>query len=287
MMDDGLNLRALPTIDALYGAAYDQRADASAPVRKLIVCATPRSSSYYLAQLAHSAGCGLPLEYFQTGAEQELAARLQVRPGDRDFTTDEYLDAVMQARSFNGIFATKLLHGQLRRLGRDVLGKRLFDGAVVVYLTRRNLAAQAVSITLASLTGNWHGHAGQGLAPGRFSDDMLLQRLKRALRNLANDEASFRYFFAAERISPICLFQEDLVASPATAIAAIADSLGQPFDPGQLLAAASSVSAYKDNEDLRRHLKEDILPRLDGYGHVLRSGRWSRIVKRKLGRPAH
>ncbi len=275
-------MKQVPTLAELTGAGYDQPADGPGPDRKLIICATPRSSSYYLTKLVYSAQCGLPLEYFHPGVEQRLASRLNVKPGNHDFSSPEYLNALLSARCFDGTFATKLLYMQLRRLCRGGLGNRLFDGAVVVYLTRRDLAAQAISYASASLTDNWFGTSYQTPDKVVPSDKMLTITLKRSIQTLSANEAAFRRFFSSEKIIPIHVFQEDVVDNPHQTVASIATALGRPFKKEDLATATSSLSAYKDHEDLRRRLREDIYPRLEGYSVMRDHAHWTRKLQRKL-----
>lgn len=148
------------------------------PSRRLVICSTPRSGSYLLCRQMINAGLGLPTEYFRERTIARLSGRWGVNAGDDDGYVRE-----LEARrtTENGVFAAKLQWQQLAAHPR--LRERLLAPAdLLVFLYRRDVAAQAVSWQVSLATGLWSFDA----TVGPRAPDVTLEDAGQAIR-LANE----------------------------------------------------------------------------------------------------
>lgn len=209
-----------PTPAQMRDAEYDTRADGQ-PSRKLVVCAAPRASSKRLARLLFGAGIGVPLEYFNTTTAPPLMARWQVRRQD-------YLEALFQRRTVNGIFATNLQFPQIRSWSSVQDFARLLEGATVIHLVREDKLAQAASLATCMVTGRWGFE--EKVEEKKYGTWRLKMAARKAMRIIAEDEGLWRDWFAAQQISPVRLATEQVNRHDLAVVEDIAARLGVTMD---------------------------------------------------------
>lgn len=125
------------------------------PDIRYMVFALPRSGSYYLCELLHRAGLGIPKEHLRP-----TTVRLfRETPGFRPLP---FADRLVRQTSRNGYFGTKLIAHYLidvtsQRYSRLHMLRRWIDRFEVrpIYLERRDLALQAVSAVVAIRRNSW------------------------------------------------------------------------------------------------------------------------------------
>jgi len=121
------------------------------PVRRVVICSTPRSGSYLLCRQMVNAGLGIPTEYLRPETRRVLRSRWGTGiPGDVG-----YLEAVEEHRTAgNGVFAAKL---QWRQCEQHPVSRErwLARADLLVFLFREDVAAQAVSWQISLATGLW------------------------------------------------------------------------------------------------------------------------------------
>lgn len=185
----------------------------TAPRATLIIAASPRSGSSWLASMARATGVmGDPQEWFgpwRTGAA-------------RDRTVAAAHEAAAGATP-NGIAALKLFPHHLAAAQAHI---RLFDWfprAAWVHLVRRDLLGQAVSLWRADGSGAWKQKAAGPAASAPPYDAAAIESF---LRTCAAYEADWRAFFARTGIEPLTLAYEEIDADPRAALLAIAARLG-------------------------------------------------------------
>jgi LPS sulfotransferase NodH len=177
---------------------------------------TPRSGSTLLGEWLNSVGgLGQPDEYFNPKPDYPLeiwSARL------RAFTTADYLDRLVRCRQSNGVFSLKVdLPRLLPFLGTD--GALLTElSPNFVYLCRRDLVAQAVSLHRAAVEDRWN--TGQKATREAEFD---LTAIADWIQHLTGMMASWEAFFSVHRITPLRLIYEDMVADPAGTVDRVAD----------------------------------------------------------------
>jgi LPS sulfotransferase NodH len=150
---------ALTPGQRLYLPEYDLKPFRE-PTRRYLILAPQRTGSNYLCRrLCNVRGrFGMPSEYLNPVAVRMLVPRLLpgTAPGSVPFAT--YMEAVQRARtSADGWFGIKLQPAQLAAFAPG--DQALFDFAAsfqrIVVLSRRDKLGQAISGTLAQLTGTW------------------------------------------------------------------------------------------------------------------------------------
>jgi LPS sulfotransferase NodH len=182
-----------------------------------IICATPRSGSYFLCDLLRSTGVlGRPHEFFCGEAMRRHGAP------DYPDDPDRQIAAVRTyGCSANGIFGVKLLPSHLagRSLSRIMTG---LDGPVPVLLEREDLLGQAISQARAAQL-HWFISNDEP----RFDAGLIRDHLDLLVRS----NASWRIYFARRGIVPLRLIYEDVVASPQDAVVKIAAAMGLDAPP--------------------------------------------------------
>jgi trehalose 2-sulfotransferase len=203
----------------------------------------PRTGSTALCSLLEqTATLGYPDEYFNPrGPLQHWAERLGAR------VLEEYVDVIRRERATeNGVFGLKTTYDDFEPFLRGGCASAFLGEMRFVYLTRRDLVAQAVSVEVARQTGVWHrDREGRPLlsqedsprqAP-MFDEERILEMLD----TLVLMQQSWERFFSLYGIEPIRTTYEDLCARPAGVVAAIAGSMGVGAIPPVDLAMASTI----------------------------------------------
>ena len=131
----------------------------------VFICASPRSGSYLLSDLLRN--CGLPFaEEWLT--DFHISSRKRAYGQDESMDFLPYLKMLSERERVDGIFATKVMYPQFRKLIREI-GNRddlpgdnwysklsfLFPNPRFVYITREDKLSQAVSHFKARQTGSW------------------------------------------------------------------------------------------------------------------------------------
>ena len=142
------------------------------PSKKYVICTTPRSGSNLLMFSLLKMGLGLPMEYlnWQAVGFSLFVERLGI-PTDTQ-TRDEnnslaasadklysFLQQVQRHRTTeNNIFGMKLFsrHINYDPVAFEVLKEALGEDTIFIYLYRKDMIAQAVSLDIAFQTEVWH-----------------------------------------------------------------------------------------------------------------------------------
>jgi LPS sulfotransferase NodH len=116
-------------------------------------------------------------------------------------------------------------------------------GAKVIWVRRRNVVAQAVSLWTALQDGRWTSLHDQPPAPSLTYDEVgILQ----AARSIYEDNAWFEMLFDYHRISPITIWYEDYASDEAGLLAALAPHYSLSSPPGEsALPVIKQVTAEK------------------------------------------
>ena len=229
----------LDNIETGYEGKFDFPLGTQGLERTYLLASLPRAGSTHFSHVLWQTGClGAPLEYlnYQPGGPYGFAA-------DSPELQQQLWRSVLRRRcSPNGVFGLKVFSMQLELLQRgnpalleDVLATMLPRGGArnVLYLRRRDRAAQAVSYARADLSGVWRKEQESAeTPPAEYSDEAL----DAAERGIAFQESVWVRMFNDLRLEPLTLWHEDVLADPASAAEQVANYLGVTLDPAAGIA---------------------------------------------------
>ena len=216
----------------------------------IMIAMTPRTGSTFLCTALHQAGQSLePNEIFNPRGPAQVERARRQAAGFADYIASF-------GRDPDEAFIFKTGWHDASPLAPAVT--RLFPRLHVIYLDRRNIAAQAVSQFRAEISGIWHkrpGQAEQTFDPeGRFD----LARICQIVGNLEREKQSWEEWFATHGIAPLRLDYRLIKSDVREALRRIAAGTGLKLRPeratnGGLLKLADATSA-EWTERVQRHL---------------------------------
>ncbi len=208
---------------------------AESGVKHLVIACTLRSGSNLLGEVLRRNGFGEPKEWFQV-APGFAPGTTQSNHTDAsliEFQTQKFMEAHASAR-WRGVKFELQQFLNLRALAPNLPGTasvlQELLGGHWIFLLRRNLAHQAVSLYAAQLTGAWMGE--ETADYGRVSQDF--DSIYERFAAITADMYAWEEFFRAGGRTPVRLFQEDMVGGDSEAWLSLLRRLAPEFDPGQL-----------------------------------------------------
>lgn len=180
------------------------------------ICTTARSGGNYLCQLLTSTDAlGRPQEYFN------VAGWRQNGIADYPDNSDAQVAWILRhGATSNGIYGLKIVPYQFDEKRAFPWPERL-PNLKFVYLWRRDVLAQAVSLSRAVQTGQWHASQ-LARTSARFDRAGIAYWLRKTVQ----DDARWRSFFARNGIVPLSVIYEAMADAPQSAVDAIAVHLG-------------------------------------------------------------
>ena len=186
--------------------------------RSVLVCGLPRSGTSLLAGLLVSTGLFRPIrEYFRWSNE----------PAWAEGSYGLYVRSTIAGNTGKGVFGSKLVDEQLWRLllllrlehgdeclsDRELL-ERAFPGLRVIWLSRLDVVAQAVSLSKARQTGVWS--RGLWAAPGgdgpAAAPTFAFDEVRRCFDHLRREQERWERWFRDNELEPLRLTYEELNA---------------------------------------------------------------------------
>ena len=242
-----------------------------------LVCATQRSGSTLMCELLKSTGvAGRPEEYFEamrdTGIPPhpgdflrglpptELGIRDDPRPPEAPAysslagLTDyrQHLErSLAHGTTPNGVFGAKLMFNQLDELhalagrlpelsGLEIgrLLERLFHGPRYIWVSRRDVVRQAVSMWKAIQTRTWRdGDGDEAVTP-----EYRFEAIDHLVRRFEADERGWQSFFSRNGVQPLRIaYEDELVADRGATVRRALDWL-----------SLSPPSGWRAEEPMRR-----------------------------------
>jgi len=239
-----------PDLVDLAGPDYDVEIGERAN-KTLIICSAPRTGSYELCRFAIAAGLGIPFEYMHPQFANQLGPRweLPAEPLAAE-NIGPYIEALRLRRAQNGVFAVNLQYWHFSGFLMNAPGDGLFDGAVVVYLYRPDIAAQVTSWRVAMATGIWDysGRRTSDPRPYPPSPEARAAQFHEDLKFIVGEDAGFRELFALAGIAPYYLAMEELFRAPREIVGRIAASLGVPVNEKALARMIAESKPYPRDE---------------------------------------
>lgn len=198
------------------------------PTTFYIITGTRRCGSSLLCDLLGATHiAGMPHEFFSRWLLRHWIHVWQLPPG---YSAELFVATALRIHtSPNGVHGVKLFYDHLyaspfttlaaqRGLPPEAALRLYYPGAQYIHLSRRDLRGQALSYYRALQTDVWFASApGQRLAPVRLGvpDTPPLNPAKvlECERDICHEEQSWAQFYQRQRITPLRLIYEDLIAN--------------------------------------------------------------------------
>ena len=183
-----------------------------APLRGYAICGDARCGSIFLCHLLRSTGVlGRPSEFFHDAR----VARAVVRDPEAVLGR-----LAPEAATPNGVYGLKVFAPHFDQVVAARWAERL-PRLGFVFLTRRDLLGQALSLVRALQSGQYKSDQPRQGEP-RYDGAAIADSLAR----LAYGQARWQSWFARNGIEPLRLVYEDVVAAPQAAVDAVAKLVG-------------------------------------------------------------
>lgn len=218
------------------------------PKYRYIIAITPRSGSSYLSDvMTHTENLGRPAELLsQTVISNVLKTICGRNP-------DEYLRNAMRLRkSRNSVSGLKASWFQFRNFKDCVTDKNYLLGFKYIYLIRRDLNAQAVSLYRATASNVFHTNI-------KHSEEAInklntleydFNEIKKWHKHIVDQEQGWQKFFYENDIVPLCIFYEDIEADILGVLKRIANYIGISADSISLPEKTSVFEKVSDNRNI-------------------------------------
>jgi LPS sulfotransferase NodH len=194
----------------------------------LVVLFTPRSGSTWLGKLLEETGVlGFPEEYLNPAmiadANRDISAA-----GEYDFMCG----CAASRTTENGFFSIQATWGEIERL-EAVDFFEFFKNAKFVWLRRQDVVDEAISLLVATETGQFHRRS--AAMDAKVTAEMVLNslapeeigsKLINWIAHIVSYEAMTEIQIVTRNIAPYRLFYEDLEKSPAFHVAEIKQLCG-------------------------------------------------------------
>jgi len=249
------------------------------PGRAYLVCGDARTGSSLLAATLRATGrAGKPFEYFTRAEIDKPWMRAELRvPEDLPFVSfPDWRDYIVKAGSeMGGIFAASVHYWQwphcvetFRTTSADsALGvlRRFFPDLRLIWLTRRNIVAQAISHHVAMSTNIWNSRLGGDKRPGESDRGAPydFDRIEHQVQSVLAAQAGWRETLKGAEAITMALTYEELAADLAGAARRVcafvgADLGAEPIRPPGLEKQAGAWSVEMEQrfreERVRRGL---------------------------------
>lgn len=207
-------------------ALMQQVKNISEPNIKYIVAITPRSGSSLLCDVMKNTHVfGNPGEILP---QEFIPNIMQHAPAKNP---DEYLKNVLKVlKSTNGISGLKTSWFQFEAFSDEMKDRTVLQQFKYIYLIRRDLFAQAVSLYKATSTSVFHSniqHTSEALE--KLSElEYDFEQIDEWYRHIQAQEAAWQAYFDEYRIFPLHVTYEDLEADVVTVVKRIAAYLAIP-----------------------------------------------------------
>jgi LPS sulfotransferase NodH len=250
--------------------------------KKIFICSTPRSGSYFLCRQMINAGVGVPHEYFNPIVMGQIAPRLGLDSDIRGLTwlpdtwqdrllfrrgrgraaelafLRKYLKFLLARRCQGGVFAAKVHFRDFRRTLDNSIGDALLENSLFIQLYREDILKQAVSEHFGQLTGRWGIDDSVTTAPAENPNFFDPEAVDRALNDLADQDRGWRVFFARRGVVPLAISYERLCEDPNSFLEVIARRIGiEPStlrrDYSEAVPASASEAALPSKDEVARN----------------------------------
>ena len=210
-------------------------AEQAAPRSRYIIAITPRSGSTYLCDRVKATG--------RLGCPEELLGQLSLKNYLKKIPArnpDEYLRNAMRIKkTANNISGLKASWFQFEKFIAAMDNQDYLIGFKFIYLTRRDLAAQAVSLYKATASSVFHTDKKHDAEPLKRLNELEYdyEAIKLWYEHIVAQEQGWKHYFYQHRIFPLSLTYEDI--------------------ENDLLAVLKHIAAFVGVKPERIHLPEE------------------------------
>ncbi len=208
------------------------------PTRWLVIAALPRTGSNYLCErISLLEMCGAPREYLLPSDRERYDTEFGLDPG---LALGDYIDAVGRATrsASHGVASLKIMDSHWEEVGTELGGslhQQLAEPRYVM-LTRRNRAAQAISLSKAMQSQAWMSYSDPEAAP-QYDYSQLIE----ALGWIETGVQRWRTTFEQYGVTPVELTYEELLADLEGSLWKVLEqTFGSDFDPKTLSEATNT-----------------------------------------------
>jgi LPS sulfotransferase NodH len=178
------------------------------PRSRFLIAITPRSGSSYLCDVMTKIKLfGVPGEMINQQFIPEIIKKIPGR------TAEEYIRNVIRCRKTkNGISGLKASWFQFRGFTETMDDHSYMSGFKYIYLTRRDLSAQAISLYKATETSVFHTnvqHSEEAITKLR-SLEYDYEKIKEWYVHIDRQEKGWQKYFFKNRIFPLCITYEEI-----------------------------------------------------------------------------
>ena len=210
------------------------------PSLKYIIAMTPRSGSSHLCDVMKNTKLlGSPGEFLPA----EFIPKILIKAPAKN--ADDYLVNVLKVlQSLNGVAGVKTSWFQFQQFCNALKNKGAVRSFKYIYLVRRDVAAQAVSLYKATESSFFHTNI-------NHSDDVInknrqldydYEKIDKWYTHIISQEEGWQKFFLINNIFPLSITYEDIESDVSGVVKRISAYLGVSQD---LASAISSASIFK------------------------------------------
>jgi LPS sulfotransferase NodH len=222
-----------------------------APVGKMpkasyFLCFINRSGSNLLAEaLTKTRRMGKPGEIFNPEPIGKIASQYDLQ------SMSDYIDWQLANNAVGGIFGAKVGVHQLAYLARENLLAK-FPNPQFVYITRKDVVMQAVSLNIAWQTGIWTSKVKSDKVPEFDGEGIAGQ-----IRGIVESQSGFEAFFSVHGIEPLRLTYEMIEADLEKSMRRVCRLVGLKR-PGQIPLPAMTLKKQRTsrNEEWARRFRD-------------------------------
>lgn len=216
-------------VSELYDRKYDMAERTGEPVKTIMLATIPRTGSTYLCLRMWSEGVfGAPLEYLNSNFNSS------VRRLSRGTLSEHWRQVKRMRQTPNGVFSYKMFVANyylIKDFDPDFLQE--IAPSYVVYLTREDKVAQAISFARAIQTGLWF--AGADCPQPEYCFEAIHEQEK----SIADQEATWEAIFNLTGTAPFRITYEQVLVDCESVIEGLANFVGEPRDGDQRIELPS------------------------------------------------
>lgn len=200
--------------------SLEKKLDQGAPKVCCFICYVNRTGTTFLSEcLSQTRLFGFPQEYLNT--EEDAAVEIiSKRFGANSFV--DYLSHLTSKRqSRTGVFGTKIGCLQLAYLTKNYDINSVFPNAKFIFVTRQNVALQAISWFVAEKTASW-----ASFHKAKNNVDYDRDEIIKCVNTITEHNARFENYFALNGIHPLRIYYEEINSDVRAVVHRVKDYLG-------------------------------------------------------------